>query len=162
VIVRGEAQQFPEQLNDALQKSQLKGLDLVFDSLSGDFFWPGFNALNPGGRLVIFGSGSLMPAGNLGFNLSEWIKLGYRYAKRPQVDLLQLSAQNKSVMGFTLSSLIYDNVEMFGDMLKRLAEMNLDAPTVGKIFDFNVLPDAIKFFQTGTNIGKVVLTVKHE
>jgi len=130
----------------------------VFDSLSGDYFWPGYNLLNPGGRLIVFGSGSLMPAGNLGMNFAEWIRLGYRYSKRPTIDLIQLTADNKAVFGFNLIWL-YEKVAMFDEQLQKLQGLNLDPPTVGKTFNFQALPDALKYFQTGKNVGKVVLVV---
>jgi NADPH:quinone reductase-like Zn-dependent oxidoreductase len=161
VIIREGAHKFAEQLNDSLSKCGFKGLDLVFDSLSGDYFFAGYNAMNSGGRLVVFGSGSLMPAGNLGFNFTQWITLGYRFSKRPKVDPMQLTSDNKSIMGFNLIWL-YDMVNLFADLLQSLQDLNLDPPTVGKTFDFANMSDALKFFQSGKNVGKVAIVIKDE
>jgi alcohol dehydrogenase len=44
-------------------------------------------------------------------------------------------------------------------LLKELEALNLEAPHVGHVFPFEELPDAVRLFQTGKTVGKVVVTV---
>jgi len=66
IIVRGDAPNFEAQLTEALQKSGKTGINIAFDSLGGEYFFPTYNKLHLGGRHVFFGSGSFMPSGSLG------------------------------------------------------------------------------------------------
>jgi alcohol dehydrogenase len=63
---------------------------------------------------------------------------------------------NKSILGFNLIWL-YENVELFKDMLSKLSDLNLKAPYVGRVFSFNELKDAVKVFKAGGTTGKVVV-----
>jgi NADPH:quinone reductase-like Zn-dependent oxidoreductase len=69
VIVRENPKDFAHQVENALKKINKTGVDLVLDSLSGDYFMPSFNLTNKGGKYIIFGSGTLMPGGSLGSNV---------------------------------------------------------------------------------------------
>jgi alcohol dehydrogenase len=44
-------------------------------------------------------------------------------------------------------------------MAIEILRMNLQRPYVGKIFPFDNLLEALKYFQTGRSIGKVVVKV---
>lgn len=41
----------------------LPGFDIVLDAVSGEYFLPGFNALAPGGRYVVYGAANWTPSG---------------------------------------------------------------------------------------------------
>ena len=66
IIVRENPKHFEESVREALKKRNRTGLDLVLDSLSGDYFQPGLDLLGVGGKYIFFGSGTFMPEGNLG------------------------------------------------------------------------------------------------
>jgi len=82
-----------------LKKINKTGVDLVLDSLSGDYFMPSFNLTNKGGKYIIFGSGTLMPGGSLGITNS--IKLGLNFIKRPTIDPMVLMSQCKTSLDLT-------------------------------------------------------------
>jgi NADPH:quinone reductase-like Zn-dependent oxidoreductase len=54
---------FALQLSKALATQQRKGFDIILDAVSGEYFSPGFNALSPGGRYVIYGAANWTPTG---------------------------------------------------------------------------------------------------
>lgn len=135
-----------------------EGVDLVLDSLGGDYFQPGYDLLARGGRIVVFGSGSMMVHGDLGANVANWVRLGYRFMTRPMVDPMELVGANKAILGFNLIWL-WDKRALLVDLLRELQEMALEPPVVGHRYAWAELPAAVRFFQTGRSIGKVVVTV---
>jgi len=156
IIVRTRGAEFGSQLDTALQTLNKANLDVVFDSLAGEYFWPGYDRLSPGGRLVVYGSGSMMPSGDR----PNWLLLAWQWLWRPRLDPLSMIQQNKSVMGFNLIWL-WDRVDQMGKMVDEFFAFGWSPPHVGRVFEFEKAPDALRFFQTGKNVGKVVLLVKH-
>ena len=77
---------------------------------------------------------------------------------RPKVDPLSLSDKNKSVMGFNLIYL-WDKVELMKKYLSNIFKMNLPKPLIGEVYNFNDLLSAVKKFQTGQTVGKVVVRI---
>lgn len=141
-------------MTQALEKSKLKGFDVIIDSLSGDFFLPGYQSLKTGGRVITIGSATLMP--NSGLNIFQWISLGLKFWKRPTLDLFQLMSEGKGVVGCNLSW-IFDNHSEFGELLDQLRALDLQPPIVGKTFEFEQIKEALAFFQSGKNVGKIVI-----
>ena len=66
--------------------------------------------------------------------------------------------QNKTIMGFNLIWL-YNRVDLMHEVLADVAKLDLGKPHVGHEFSFDHLVDAIKLFQTGKTIEKVVVKV---
>ena len=61
MIVRGSGHAFGSQLDAALCALQCEGLDVVMDSLGGDYFLPAYQRMKPMGRHVQFGMTSSTP-----------------------------------------------------------------------------------------------------
>ena len=80
------------------------------------------------------------------------------WLRRPKIDPQILPEKNKGVLGFNLIWL-YERAWLMHQLLKELEALNLEAPHVGHIFPFEKLPDAVRLFQTGKTVGKVVVTV---
>ncbi|UCH64371.1 MAG: zinc-binding dehydrogenase, partial [Ignavibacterium sp.] len=80
----------------------------------------------------------------------------YKYLTRPKVDPLSLSDTNRSVMGFNLIYL-WDKPDYMKKMLETIKSYNLKKPYVGESLTFDELPAALKHFQSGKTIGKVVI-----
>jgi alcohol dehydrogenase len=129
-------------------------IDLLLESLTGKYFQSTFDLLAPQGRAIIYG------ASNFATHTSfpNYLELAYKYFTRPKVDILKLIEQNKSVMGFNLIWL-YDKNEYMKKLLNEIIELNLDKPSIGEVFEFNQLPEAIRKFQSGNTFGKVVIKV---
>jgi alcohol dehydrogenase len=82
----------------------------------------------------------------------------WHYFRRPKIDPLRLPTQNKSLMGFNLIYL-YEQTDMMHQMLDELQALNLRPQHIGNIFPFEQLPAAVRLFQKGETIGKVVVKV---
>jgi NADPH:quinone reductase-like Zn-dependent oxidoreductase len=61
-------------------------------------------------------------------------------------------------MGFNLIYL-WDKPDEMKRMLTNIHNFNLKKPYVGSTFSFDKLPEALKHFQSGKTIGKVVVKV---
>lgn len=140
------------------------GIDVVVDSVMGDYFNPGFDLLNKGGRYIVMGSASMMPRGPLSLlRGGVWglLKLGWKFLNRPKLDLVGTINANKTVSCFNLADL-FDQTRLMQTGFRELAAMKLPKPKIGKTFSFENAPDALKFFQTGQSVGKLVLVVDGE
>ena len=149
IIVRDS--NYKKQIKIALGKREL---NIVLESIGGKVFEDCFSLLSPGGRIIIYGGAQFMshtPSPN-------YPKVIYQYLTRPKIDPLSLSDTNRSVMGFNLIYL-WDKPEALKNMLIEIFKMNLPKPHIDKVFQFDKLIDALKYFQSGNTIGKVIVKV---
>jgi synaptic vesicle membrane protein VAT-1 len=156
-IVDRSASGTPEALlKQGLAAVSATGFDIVFDSLLGDWFTASHELMNPQGRHVVLGAGSMTPHGDK----PNWLSLGWKYAKRPRLDPLAMIATNKAVLAFNLIWL-YDMVDQVGAIFDSLFEVidSLGRPVVGHTETFDNLPAALRLFQSGTTVGKVIIKV---
>lgn len=149
IIVRDS--NFREQLKEALGKREL---NIVLESIGGKIFEDCFSLLSPGGRIMIYGGAQFMSHSSY----PNYPKVIYKYLTRPKIDPLKLSDTNKSIMGFNLIYL-WDRPEGLRNMLVEIFKMNLPKPHIDKVFQFNELINALKYFQSGNTIGKVIVKV---
>ncbi len=148
IIVRKN--NFEKQLENTLGE---RNLNLVLESIGGKVFEASFKSLAPSGRIIIYGGAQFMNTKSR----PDYLKVLFKYILRPKVDPLSLSDKNRSVMGFNLIYL-WDHPEELREMLITIINMNLKKPHIGKVFTFDKLISALKYFQTGRSIGKVVVT----
>ncbi len=151
VIVRGK--DFKDQLEKALAG---KPLHLLMDSVGGPFFSIPFSMLAPMGRAVVFGSARYATASDR----PNKLHLLWHFFTRPKVDPQRMVETNRAVLGFNLIWL-YENAELLRSLLVELEALELAPPHVGHVFPFEQLPDAVRLFQTGKTVGKVVVVVDH-
>jgi alcohol dehydrogenase len=151
VIVR-DRRRFAEQLDRALAAASAHGFDIIFDAVSGPFLRPAFERLGPRGRLVVYGAADFMPRGGSALDP----RLIVRYLRRPRIDPLSLMTENRSVIGFNLIWL-WDEVDRLPAALAAVKALCPDPPFVGRSFPFDEAPEAMRFLQSGVNVGKVVL-----
>lgn len=147
VIVRKK--NFGKKLKLALYDRKL---NLVLESIGGKIFEESFKALAPSGRIIIYGGAQFMSHSSR----PNYLNVLYKYLTRPKVDPLSLSNINKSVMGFNLIYL-WDRPDALNNMVIEILKMNLQRPYIGKVFLFDHLIEALRYFQTGKSIGKVVV-----
>ncbi|MBM9499972.1 zinc-binding dehydrogenase [Leptospira sp. 201903071] len=148
-IVRSS--RFVKDLKDSLSG---KELDLVLECIGGKIFQESYDSMAPMGRMIVYGAADMMGGGSS----VNWPRLAYKYLTRPKLDPMEMVSDNKAVMGFNLIWL-YDRVEKLTKNLNGLVKLNLAPPLVGKTFPFEKIDEALKFFQSGTSVGKVVLKV---
>ena len=82
--------------------------DLVLDGIGGAVQKASFNALNPMGRLVVFGAAEFTPSGQR----PDYLRALLRYLRRPRYDVMDMISANKSVMAFNLIWLWEQNDRM--------------------------------------------------
>jgi NADPH:quinone reductase-like Zn-dependent oxidoreductase len=152
-----------EKMNTPDETDLSAACDIVMDATMGDYFQGGWENLSKGGgRYVVYGAADLTPSGDLSvFDVFGWVKLAYKYLRRPFVDPTNLPGENKSVMGFNLIWMFH-KVVVLGELLRDLAQLNLPPPPVGETFAFDDAPRALRRFQSGETTGKVVLLVDHD
>jgi alcohol dehydrogenase len=106
------------------------------------------------GRMVAYGSASFTSHGPR----PNYLKLYWQYLRRPKIDPLRLPSQNKSLLGFNLIYL-YERTDLMHTLLAELQALDLRPQHVGQVFSFEELPAAIRLFQSGATVGKVVVRV---
>jgi synaptic vesicle membrane protein VAT-1 len=153
IIVRDRAR-FGAQLDEAMRTNRMDGFDLVLDAVAGPFFRPAYKRMRPAGRLVIYGSADLMPAGVR----TNWLRLTARYLTRPRLDPIRMVSANRSVMGFNLIWL-WEHVDRLNDGYAGVAPFITKPPHIGRRFPFGEAPAALRHLQGGTSVGKVVLEI---
>ncbi|MCB0642731.1 MAG: zinc-binding dehydrogenase [Phaeodactylibacter sp.] len=147
VIVRGK--DFETKLEEALGN---RPLNLIMECIGGKIFEIGFKHLAPQGRSVVYGAARYASTGNR----PNYLKLFWQYFTRPKIDPQNLPETNRAVLGFNLIYL-YERVELMHQLLEELKGLDLAPPVVGHTFQFDALLDAIRTFQSGNTIGKVVV-----
>jgi len=149
VIVRDK--NFKEKLEKSVEG---KNLNIVLESIGGKIFQDSFDLLSPTGRIIIYGGAQFMSHQSR----PNYPKLLYQLLTRPRIDPISLSDTNRSIMGFNLIYL-WDKPEEMKRVLTNILNFNLNKPFVGNTFTFDKLLDALKLFQSGKTIGKVVVKV---
>lgn len=152
VIVRSD--DFYDDLKQALGERKLQ---LIMECIGGRILMQGWKAMAPMGRMVAYGSASFTSHSAA----PNYISLFLKYLKRPKIDPLRLPTQNKSLMGFNLIYL-YEQTDMMHEMIKGLQHLELKPPHIGHVYPFSEMHPAIRLFQQGTTIGKVVVTTGGE
>jgi alcohol dehydrogenase len=149
VIVRDN--DFYEKLLSALGD---RPLHLVMECIGGKILKQGWKAMAPMGRMVVYGAASFTSHGYA----PNYPELIWKWLKRPKIDPLRLPTQNKSLMGFNLIFL-YEQTDMMHGMLNQLQALQLKPQHIGHVFDFGDMHNAIKLFQKGETVGKVVVKI---
>jgi len=132
-----------------------KKLDLVLDSVGGKIQKDSFDFLTTTGRLVAYGLSQFASPGAT----PNYFKLALRFITMPRYHTLTLIESNKSILGFNLIWL-YDRNDMWIKLLSEIKALHLDKPYVGSTFPFEKLKEAVKVFQAGRTMGKVVVKVE--
>ncbi len=149
VLVRDH--QFEANLKAALGNRELM---LLMDSVGGEYLTIPFNLLAPMGRAVVFGSARYATVGN---KPNRWHLLR-TWLTRPKIDPQKLPENNRGILGFNLIWL-YERAELMHQLLQEIDALHLTPPHVGHTLPFENMHDAIRLFQSGKTIGKVVLTL---
>lgn len=129
-------------------------LNLIMECIGGKIFTVGFEELAPMGRSIVYGAARYGSVGNR----PNYPRLLWQYLTRPKIDPQNLPEVNKSVMGFNLIWL-YEHAELMEEILAELALLDVGRPVIGHRFTFADLPAAVRLFQGGKTVGKVVVEV---
>ena len=126
--------------------------DLVLDAIGGEVQRASFDALNPMGRLVVFGAAEFTPKGQR----PDYLKALWRYLRRPRYDVMDMISSNRSVLAFNLIWL-WEQKAQLRALLDELATVPLSPPLVGHRFAFSDAHAALDLLRSGRTMGKVVL-----
>jgi len=149
VIVRSD--KFGEDLDRELNGELL---NIVMECIGGKIFKDGYDRLGPEGRMVVYGSARYASPNDK----PNYLKLLYQFFTRPKIDPQKMIEFNKGILGFNLIYL-YDRAPLMHSLLSELSNINIGKPVVGHEFPFEELPEAIRLFQTGKTMGKIVVNV---
>lgn len=142
---------FPQDLQAALDGREL---NLIMECIGGRIFQQGYEALAPQGRMIVYGAARYGSSGNR----PNYLRLLYYYLTRPKIDPQKMPEHNKSIMGFNLIWL-YERAALLHQLLSELEQLDLGRPHVGHRFAFEDLHEAVRLFQSGQTIGKVVVEI---
>lgn len=146
-IVRSKS--FKKDLENALGE---RDLNLVLECIGGPIFKAGYDLMAPQGRMVVYGSARYASPGNR----PNYLKLIWQYLTRPKIDPQKMIELNKAIMGFNLIWL-YEQADLMHDILEKLKSVDIGKPHIGHRFEFGNLVDALKLFQSGKTVGKVII-----
>jgi len=150
VIVRNKST-FKKDLTKALDGREL---NIVMECIGGSFFKNAYEILAPEGRVIFYGAARYASPGSR----PNYFKVLWEHLTRPMIDPQSMSEINKGILGFNLIYL-YERIPLMHSLIEELKDLDIGKPHVGHVFEFPNLVEAIKLFQTGQTIGKVVVTV---
>lgn len=141
---------------DKVLSDYQEGFDAVFDANGYPTFKFSYNALKPTGKLVTYGSHSLLSKDGGKLN---YLKAAWGLLTTPRFNPLDLITDNKSVIGFNLSFL-FDFELLKKDCLEgllSLVEQGQIAPPKVTEFAIEDVASAHQFIESGKSTGKIVL-----
>lgn len=135
-----------------------KGVDLAFDANGVETLKQSYEHLASCGKLIAYGAHSMFPKKGGKVN---WPKLAMDFLRTPRFSPLDLTSDNKSVVGFNLSFLFERKdlqEEAFADLLKWYTQGLIRIPKI-KSFPLEEVGLAHQELESGKTVGKLVLTI---
>jgi len=135
------------------------GFKTIMDANGISTLKQSYDHLAPTGRLIVFGFHSNLPMGKHMLSPWEWIKMAKKMNQMPSFDPMDLTVENKSVMGFNLS-FFADEIELVGmlfdTIVQWLNEGMLQCPNI-QTFEMEEIGKAHTLIQSGSSVGKIVI-----
>lgn len=141
---------------EGYRKALRTGVDLVLDAVGGALFRPGWKALNPDGRYVLYGF-----AAAVGRSRVRWLHASVELLRMGTLLPSALVQRTRTLAGFNLSMVPH----LAGELQARFARIEgmLAAgtlkPVIGAVFRFERLPEGHALLQGRGSTGKVVVEV---
>ncbi len=135
-----------------------EGFHAIFDAVGGPGLRHGYLALRPTGRLITYGFAGMLRRG--GDGRPDYLKLAWTYLRTPRFNPLDMTGDNKSVLGFNLSYL-FDRHDLLAQGAATLQSGLTDGslpPLPVHPFPIDHVADAHRALESGTTTGKLVLT----
>jgi len=132
------------------------GFEAVFDANGVATLKRSYDSLAPTGRLVVYGFHSMMPKRG---GRPNWLTLAWDVLRTPRFNPLEMTHENKSVMGFNLSYL-FAKLELLHEGLTQLSEWVDQGKFVSPPVQTYALEDVGKAhadIESGRTVGKLVL-----
>jgi synaptic vesicle membrane protein VAT-1 len=131
-----------------------RGADVILDPIGGRSFKTSYSLLAPLGRLIVYGVSSIAAG-----ERRRWWHAAMTMLRMPVFRPLSLMNNNRAVIGLNLGHLWGERQQLQGAMELLVGELAAGRikPVVAKTFPLDRAPDAHRFIQSRSNIGKVVL-----
>jgi NADPH:quinone reductase-like Zn-dependent oxidoreductase len=133
------------------------GFDIIFDGNGPSTLRQSYRHLAPTGKLVSYGFHSFFSKKG---GVPNYFKMAFQYFRMPRWNPLNMTNENKSVISFNLSYL-FDRADLLDeamqDLLKWVAEGKIKPPKLQR-FAYENVADAHRALESGTTVGKVILT----
>ena len=140
-----------------IQQDFPEGFDAVFDANGYTTLQFSYDALRPTGKLVSYGSHSLLEKTGGRIN---YLKAAWGLLKTPRFNPLNMITDNKSISGFNLSFL-FEHELLRKDGLQGLTKLINDGsllPPRVTVFPIEEVGEAHQFIESGRSTGKLVLS----
>mmetsp|Transcript_10881 Transcript_10881/g.16461 ORF Transcript_10881/g.16461 Transcript_10881/m.16461 type:complete len:368 (+) Transcript_10881:693-1796(+) len=135
------------------------GFKTIMDANGVSTLQHSYDHLAPTGRLIVFGFHSNLPLGRDMLSPWEWIRMARKMGSMPKFDPMDLTVENKSVLGFNLSFFSGEQElvsTLFDQICEWLETGSLKCPRVVKM-KMSQIADAHTLIQSGSSIGKIVI-----
>ncbi|MBN8221391.1 MAG: zinc-binding dehydrogenase [Spirochaetes bacterium] len=133
-----------------------EGYDAILDANGYTTLKESYAQLAPTGKLIVYGSHSLLPKKGGRIN---YFKAGWGLLRTPRFNPLRMLSENKTVSGFNISFLFSRRDlldEAMTDLLRWLAAGKLRPPAVTEV-PFENAAEAHRLIESGKSVGKIVL-----
>lgn len=146
----------------------VKGYKAIFDANGVDTLQDSYRHLCPGGRLISYGSHTMLPrstelsTGEI--SVMEWARIGWRYKRSPTFNPMEMTSDNKSLMCFNLSYMFSEKELIktaFSDLFSWVADGSLRVATVSE-YQLEKVADAHRALESGQTVGKLVMLTNND
>jgi synaptic vesicle membrane protein VAT-1 len=133
-----------------------EGYDAVFDANGYTTYRDSYEHLRPSGKLVCYGSHSLLPKAGGRMN---YLKAAVGFIKTPRFNPLEMITQNKTVSAFNISFLFDrgDMIEEINSDLQKWLTDGLIKPVPTTVLAFADVKKAHQLIESGQSTGKIIL-----
>jgi len=134
------------------------GYDVIMDANGAESLRHGYGHLRAPGKLVVYGFHTMLPRGR---GRPNWPKLAVDWLRTPRFDPLRMTLDNRSVLAFNLSCL-FDEAALLAEAMMRLLrwlEAGRIRPLPTTCYPIEAVADAHRALESGTTVGKLVLTM---
>ena len=149
-----------EDLWAAAEEVSATGYAAIMDANGVSTLQDSYDHLAPTGRLVVFGFHSNLPVGQAMLSPMEWLRMGKKMNVMPKFDPMDMTVDNKSVLGFNLSFFAEEKElmqELFDQIYKWLNEEKLRCPKITEM-TMDKIGAAHELIQSGKSVGKIIIT----
>ncbi len=147
-----------ESLWTAAERLAPEGFDVILDANGVETLRQSYRHLAPAGKLVVYGFHTMLPRQG---GRPNYAKLALDFLRTPRFSPLDLCNDNKSVLAFNLSYLFH-RAELLREGMERLVgwiEEGRIQPLPGETFALERAAEAHRALESGTTVGKLVLTL---
>lgn len=132
------------------------GYDAIYDANGVSTLRASYQHLAASGRLCVYGFASMLPRGR---GLPNWPKLAWDWLRTPRFNPLELTRDNRSVIGCNLSFLSAQGPRLIRGMnwLLQHFEAGSLQPLPIRVFPLDQAAEAQRCIESGLSIGKLVL-----